>query len=279
MRLLLEPPELDTLDGALAAARGASAAGLDGILLAATPGLPAPLVVAAAVGPAVPGILVAVEVEVGGRHPVELAEEAAVVDLACAGRLVLVAAPAPGVQGAFLEALDLLRTAWTPRPFTFHGETWTVPGRLPGNDLAPESARVTPAPLQPRPELWVARDRDGGGMLRGLGHLADADDDPARLGRAWAGAQERLGPALIGVPRGRREPWTGVEALLERLREGRQTFGQDWAAVAAPAQAAAEIGSEVRPRIQLDHLPAGLDEHWEQTRPRRGRPSGGQVAR
>lgn len=259
MRFLLEPPDLATLDGAIAAARSAAAAGLDGILLAPTAELPAPLVVAAAVGPTAPGLLIAAEVLVGDRHPVELAEEAAVVDHACCGRLVLVATPAPDARDALPEALDVLRAAWAPRPFAHDAARWTVPARLPGHG-APQRARVTPAPLQPRLELWSTHAE--GAMSRGLGHVADADADPVRLGDAWAHAEERHGAALVGAPRARREAWAGPGALLERLREGRRAFGQDWAVVSASARDAAPIGSEVRPRIQLDELPPGLEEHW-----------------
>jgi alkanesulfonate monooxygenase SsuD/methylene tetrahydromethanopterin reductase-like flavin-dependent oxidoreductase (luciferase family) len=95
MRFLLEPAGVDGLPAALEAAHAARAAGLDGLLLSRSAALPAPLVVAAAVGPAVADILIAAEVTLGDRHPVELAEEAAVTDLAAGGRLVLVAAPVP----------------------------------------------------------------------------------------------------------------------------------------------------------------------------------------
>jgi hypothetical protein len=35
--------------------------------------------------------------------------------------------------------------------------------------------------------------------------------------------------------------------------------------IAAPAEAAHEIGARVRPRTQLDTLPPGLEEHWDST--------------
>jgi hypothetical protein len=262
VRFLLEPEGVDSAAAALEAARAARAGGLDGILLAPSPALPAPLVVAAAVAPAAFGILVAAEVPIGDRHPIELAEEAAVTDLAAAGRLVLVVTPAAGCEDAFGEALDLLRTALAARPFRFEGRRWTVPARLPQNTHnVDDLVRVTPAPLQPRLQVWTSGG-DGPDPRRGLGHLACADADPAALGARWAAAEEALGPALVGTPRARRHRYGDPGALVEQLRAGRRAFGQDWAVVRAPARAAVEIGRRVRPRVQLDRLPEGLEAHW-----------------
>jgi alkanesulfonate monooxygenase SsuD/methylene tetrahydromethanopterin reductase-like flavin-dependent oxidoreductase (luciferase family) len=258
MRFLLEPPDLDGLGAALDAAGAARDAGLDGILFAATTALPAPLIVAAAVAAAVPGILVGAEVTLGDRHPIEVAEEAAVTDLVAAGRLLLVVAPAAGQADAFAEALDLLRHGLAARPFRFRGEHWTVPARLPQNEHnLEERVRVTPAPLQPRLELWTSG--AGPDAARALGHLAGAHEDPAA---AWRAAEAALGPALIGAPRARRHDYAGANGLVDALRAGRRAFGQDWAVVRAPAALALEIGREVRPRVQLDRLPAGLEDHW-----------------
>ena len=64
---------------------------------------------AAALAGRVPDLILAVEVEIGDRHPFELAEEVAVVDLASGGRLVVAARPAPGAGEDYGEALDLVR--------------------------------------------------------------------------------------------------------------------------------------------------------------------------
>jgi hypothetical protein len=93
--------------------------------------------------------------------------------------------------------------------------------------------------------------------------VADADDDPAALAAGWAAA----GEASLGAPRARRETWAGPGALVTRLRDGRETFDQDWAVVEAPIEAAGEIGSLVRPRLQLHRLPPGLEEFWDAERP------------
>jgi alkanesulfonate monooxygenase SsuD/methylene tetrahydromethanopterin reductase-like flavin-dependent oxidoreductase (luciferase family) len=87
----------------------------------------APLIEAAfALGADERGPVTAV-VEVGDRHPVEIAEEAAVVDLAGAGRLILVLRPAPGTESDFEEAVNLIRTALRGEPFTWPGPRWPLP--------------------------------------------------------------------------------------------------------------------------------------------------------
>jgi hypothetical protein len=265
MRFLLEA-EGDPF----AAARAARAAGLDGVLFAETAEWPAPLVLAAAVAPVVDGILLAAEVSLGDRHPIEVAEEAAVTDLVAGGRLIVVAKP---VNDAFGEALDLLRTCWAARPFATAGPTWHVPAGLPRNEHnLEERVRVTPAPLQARLELWTAGPEPD--AQRGLGHLAAAfgegaaasaraaaaDPASARLATAWTRAEAALGPALIGAPRARRHVLS--PRLVGELREGRAAFGQDWAVVRGTAADAAHLGADVRPHVQIDRLPAGIEAHW-----------------
>jgi alkanesulfonate monooxygenase SsuD/methylene tetrahydromethanopterin reductase-like flavin-dependent oxidoreductase (luciferase family) len=265
VRFLLAPQQLDSLAGLVAAGEAAHRHGLDGVLLTASEALPAPLVSAAALAARVGEIRIAVEVEVGDRHPLELAEEAAVVDVGSGGRLILAARPAGGREDAFGEALDLLRLCFAARPFRFEGEHWRVPAGLPQNVHNPEHRiRATPPPAQPRLELWGAGAGLEAALTRGLGILADADADPAALAGALDAAAS---PASLGAPRGRREGWSDAAALVARLRDGRAAFGQDWAAVSAPPEALVELASVVRPRVQLDRLPPGLEAFWDETRP------------
>jgi alkanesulfonate monooxygenase SsuD/methylene tetrahydromethanopterin reductase-like flavin-dependent oxidoreductase (luciferase family) len=260
MRLLLEPEPDAELASLLAAGRAAHAAGLDGILLGTSPALAAPLIAAAALGPALPGLLIAAEVAIGDRHPIEVAEEAITVDHACGGRLILVCAPAAGTDGDFAEALDLIRIAATPRPFAVPGPRWPVPARLAGNEHGMEDrVRVSPAPAGVRLEVWGSGVGAPAALLRGLGALHRAHDVPAA---AYAAAEAQLGPALIGAPRARRDTLDDPEALVDRLIAGRAAFGQDWGVIAATAERAAELGALVRPHVQLEALPDGLRELW-----------------
>jgi alkanesulfonate monooxygenase SsuD/methylene tetrahydromethanopterin reductase-like flavin-dependent oxidoreductase (luciferase family) len=266
VRFLLEHPAPRDLDDLVASAEAARAAGLDGVLVTEWRELPGALVSAAMVAARVDEVLVAAEVTIGTRHPVEIAEEVAVTDLACGGRLVLVARSSLQLPERYAESLDVIRHALAARPFRFEGEHWRVPANLPQNvDQPEERVRVTPAPAQPRLEVWGAGLGLSSTLERALGYLADADADPVELARAWAATD--ASPASIGAPRARREPWSGSDVLVGRLRDGRAAFGQDWACVVAPPQVAFEIGSLVRPRVQLHALTPGLEEFWEAERP------------
>jgi alkanesulfonate monooxygenase SsuD/methylene tetrahydromethanopterin reductase-like flavin-dependent oxidoreductase (luciferase family) len=268
MRFLLAP-EIEDLQGALAAAAAARDGGLDGLALHPSAALPAPLVTAAAVAAAVPDVLIAARVALGDRHPIELAEEAAVVDHVAGGRLVLIVEPAPEAPALFEEALDLLRTALAPRPFCFRGEHWTVPAGLAQNvHNVEELVRVTPAPPRPQLTIWTAGNTLAVALASALGYAAESEEHERGLIRAFGGTAGERGPAgehgqaLIGVPRARYERLHGPAELIARLRDGRARFGQDWAIVRAPAREARRIGSEVRPHVQLAALPPGLEAHW-----------------
>lgn len=258
MRFLLECAEASSLDELVASGEAAHREGLDGVLLVATEALPAPLVAAAALAARVPDILLAVEETLGDRHPLELAEETAVVDVASGGRTVLVARPAAGREVVFGEALELLRRCFAAAPFRVEGPEWHVPANLEQNVHNPERrVRMTPAPVQPRLELWTSGAGRREGARRGLGHLLAE-------GEEWVADDS---PASLGAPRARRERWDSAAALVARLREGREAFGQDWAVVRAPLDAVAELGAIVRPRVQLDRLPPGLEDFWDEELP------------
>jgi alkanesulfonate monooxygenase SsuD/methylene tetrahydromethanopterin reductase-like flavin-dependent oxidoreductase (luciferase family) len=264
VRFLLEPATVATLGELARSAEAARAAGLDGLFLRTGPSLPAPLVAAAAIAARVEDVLVAAEIEVGLRHPVEIAEEAAVVDLVSGGRLVVVARPALSApEGSYAESLDLLRLSWGAAPFRFEGAHWRVPANLPENVHQAETrARVTPAPAQTQLALWASGDGVAEGAARGLGVLADPDAEDEAVARAVTSARP-----VPGAPCGRCERWTDAPSLVARLRAGREAFGQDWAAVLAPDEAVEAIGALVRPRVQLDRLTPGLEAFWDEARP------------
>ncbi len=261
MRFLLDPIGLATLAALTDAATAARESGLDGISLTESAALPSPLIAAAALAGRVEDVLVAAEITLGDRHPLEVAEEAAVTDLALDGRLILVARPATDDLSRFAEALDIVRLACAPRPFRFEGNHWQVPANLPENEWLPEEqVRLMPGPPLPRLELWTAGAAARPlAIERGLGHLIGADDDPG------AGLAQ-LTKASELAPRARREQLTDPLALVERLREGRE-WGQDWAVVSAPASAAPDLGSIVRPRVQMHKLSPGLEAFWDTERP------------
>jgi len=94
------------------------------------------------------------------HHPVRLAEEGAVLDVLCRGRLdfgVGRGHPFPGVyesfqipadesRARFAEALDILIGAWTREPFSYRGRFFEIP-----------PITVVPKPVQrPHPPIFVA---------------------------------------------------------------------------------------------------------------------------
>lgn len=267
MRILLEPAADVDLDSLTAAAWAAHENGLDGVLVRQSRWSPDPLVTVAALAGRVPEIRIAAEIDVGEQHPFEVAENVAVTDLTTGGRLILVTRPA-GASHDYAEALDLMRTALVPRPFRFEGARWQVPANLPENEFGQERVvRLTPAPAQPVLPVWGAGTGRDVALARGLGYLADAQDDPSVLGTAHTCAAERLGPAGLGAPRARRETLAdGTEALVARLADGRRAFGQDWAVVAGGVEEAAMLGRRVRPRVQLEYLHPSLVALWEPER-------------
>src|SRR6202012_3921250 len=98
------------------------------------------------------------------------------------GRLVLIVEPARQFPERFGEALDLLRTALTPRPFRFAGDHWKVPGALPQNVHNLERrVRVTPAPPRPQLTIWTAGDSLPVAAERALGYVAEPDCDEGAL--------------------------------------------------------------------------------------------------
>lgn len=118
------------------------------------------------------------------HHPAQLAQETAVLDHVSGGRLNvgvglghrLVEYKAFGVdrrdrRSRMEEGLDVLKPAWTTRPFSYHGTHFDL-----------DEVAVYPEPLQqPHPPLWVAATAPPGAERAGRhgAHLQAASVDPA----------------------------------------------------------------------------------------------------
>ncbi|MCW3004548.1 MAG: hypothetical protein JWQ20_3846 [Conexibacter sp.] len=210
--------------------------------------VPAPLVVAAGIAPRTRGVRLAVCVD-GGPHPVALAEDAITADLASGGRLVLV------VRGddedLLAETVDVLHLAFAARPFRHDGVHWRIPAGLPEHDVDGTRLRVSPAPAQLELPVWtagpagaaVARDR-------GIAHVA-GHGEPLQAGGLRARRPKRY--ATDGDPR----------YLVDTLR------GEDAPDLAVldvtganRAEQLRVIATQLRPRVQLDALPPGLEAYW-----------------
>ena len=109
------------------------------------------------------------------RHPVEVAEELATLDVIADGRLVFgvglgyrdVENRAMGQDpktrvGRLVEGLEVIERLWTGEPVTYAGRHFTL-----------ADVRISTRPVQrPRPPIWLAANSDGG--VRRAARLADA---------------------------------------------------------------------------------------------------------
>lgn len=182
MRLGLGPVDLQDADrrGLEAMAAQAVASSFDAIWVreSRADGAGGGLAVAAMLGQLVP-IRVGAVIDAGLYHPLHMAEDLAVADLATQGRLeVVLRFPAntvsrydsfsgPAWHGEFLSvmsaALDGVHMQWS-------GEHLRVPAQLTANQPVPERLAVNPRPAQPVVPVWVeAPDAGTEGVARGLG--------------------------------------------------------------------------------------------------------------
>ena len=229
-----------------------------------------PFVAAAALAASTVSLRVVVEVPIGHRHPLQTAEDAAVCDLSLNGRLVVVVRPAHGGEAAASEALQLLFAAWRSRPFRHQGQHWTVPAHLDANSFGREQRiRVTPAPAQPELPVWTV-DLELGDAF-GISVVAPSLEGGAsiwqRLDEGHGRRAERLPhPAVIEVS----PEHFDHSDLVERLRDAERAWGLDTAVFRLSGDTAdrpgllSDLARLVRPRAQLDALPSGLAEVWDQ---------------
>src|ERR1700729_551308 len=141
------------------------------------------------------------------HHPLRLAEDLAVIDQLCGGRLDVGLAPGykPGEfrtlgvpkheRGARTdEAIEILKLAWQGKPFSYHGAHFTF-----------DDVVVLPPPVQqPGPPLWV-----GGSSLasarraarHGAGFMPDSGAGPDLYAAYRDGLQAAAGPARVATNR------------------------------------------------------------------------------
>jgi alkanesulfonate monooxygenase SsuD/methylene tetrahydromethanopterin reductase-like flavin-dependent oxidoreductase (luciferase family) len=230
----------------------------------------APFVVAGALGATTSGVRIVASIA-AGPHPVSIAEEFAVADLASAGRLVL--AVGSDDEPLLRETIELLHLAFAARPFAHEGPRWPTPAHLPEHERGEQRVRVTPMPAQLEPSVWVSG-RAGPAVARDGGLAFVTSDADARVrgnaleGQLGLAAGRTRRPGLVRVELdGQR---LDVERLVEALLARRESWGMDVAILELPVgleaaerrTALRAIATEARPRVQLDRLPAGLEQHW-----------------
>jgi hypothetical protein len=238
-----------------------------------------PTVIAASLAVDATGIRVGVTESVGIDHPIELAEEVAVADLALGGRLSLAVRPIDGTVEHLPEVLDLLLDCLASHPFRHAGPQWPAPANLEQNVFnLEERIRVAPAPAQIELPVWVAG-QPGRHFAaeRGLGFVADADETLDDLATAWNDVAVAH-PTLVRRIR-RSAVWSppmdgdrvDVGESVGQLQALQRSIGLDLVIIDADndtgtkqrGRLMAEVSRFVRPRVQLDALPPGLDEHWQ----------------
>jgi alkanesulfonate monooxygenase SsuD/methylene tetrahydromethanopterin reductase-like flavin-dependent oxidoreductase (luciferase family) len=201
-----------------------------------------------------------------GVNPVLLAEEAAVADLVLGGRLVLALAAGPGGGEELDETVEVVLSGLAPRPFAHDGPQWKIPANFPTNVETEHRVLVTPTPAQIELPVWVTGPGGPAVATRlGLAYAGTADESTDDLEAVWAGIDAALGPASARLRRPAVRPLADeldVAATVASLRAEQQAWGLDVAILHAPAAALETIAREIRPRVQLDSLPRGLDEFW-----------------
>jgi hypothetical protein len=237
---------------------------------------PAPLVAAAAIAPVTRSVRV-IACLTAGAHPVAVAEDAVAADLVLGGRLVL--ALAGDDEALLCETFEVLQLAFAARPFAHDGARWRIPARRPEHDDAPARLRVTPAPAQLELPVWLAGAAAARAAATCLATFVTTGDGLA-AGADWAALEQRAGiaarrlrrPQLL-APEVAEDGALDVPGLVAVLREHQDRWGLDVAILALPPalppaareQALETIARFVRPRVQLDGLPPGLERSWNIT--------------
>jgi acetyl esterase/lipase len=149
-------PELESF------AQAAVAASFDTVWLAESRGDGAGggLAAAALLAQVVP-IRIGVVLDAGLYHPLYMAEDIAIADLASQGRIEIL------LRGAAEEELRLLVLASSGAHIAFEGARFRVPAHLEANQPAPDRLALNPRPAQPVVPMWAMEPHDP--VVRELG--------------------------------------------------------------------------------------------------------------
>ena len=194
------------------------------------------------------------------RHPVQAAEEVAVLDRLSAGRVILGVGrgyraglfdafdvAAKEKRDRFERALDAMVAAWAGEPVGWEGEEAREDGDRRGRPV-----RLVPRPVQePHPPIWIAafgpRALEQAGRL-GLPYFASPIESMdalernfARFREAWAVAGTAA-PAETPIMR-----TTFISRDRARLRAARERLAEQAAALARSPVGAIRRGAGVRP--------------------------------
>jgi hypothetical protein len=191
-----------------------------------------------------------------------------------------VLASAGGDRELLAETTDAILAATAPRPFRHLGTRWRIPANLPENEDREERIVVTPFAVQPELPIWLTGPgAEEVARARGLSHVCGADETPEHAASAWAATAAALGPGSQRLRRPALRPLPtdaagsfDAPALVAALRAEQRLWGLDTAVVRLPPtledrareRAMLVLATRVRPRIVLDALPPGIEEHWDE---------------
>jgi hypothetical protein len=198
-------------------------------------------------------------------NPVLLAERAAVCDQILGGRLILVlrgeSSPTLGV------VTEAVAQATLSRPFVLAGDPATI-------------TTVTPSPAQPVLPIWVSGTAGPDvASAVGVSFVGDVDDTTSRLGVRWSSLEAVGGPwarLRLNRPARRRlefdaEGELAVAATVGSALADRDEWGMDVVIFVPPAGldwtdgTLAALATRIRPRLQMNTLPPGIEEFWDET--------------
>lgn len=265
----------DPLSSLVAQARASEDAGLELLWCPADAAEPA-LLAAAVASVRTQGIRLVAEIDTG-THPLASAESAVVADNCSNGRVILMLADPDGDRELMEETLQLLLAGLAARPLQHCGKRWQSPANLPENDGTERRITVTPRAPQLEMPVWLR----GPSALElsisyGLSEVVDGLDPEAATAR-WEHVEQTLGkharrlsrPCVLSLDVDASGDFDD-DGLVRSLRAHQLGWGLDAAVIRVPlecdnrarARAAWRLATRVRPRVTLDQLPTGVEEHW-----------------
>ena len=198
-------------------------------------------------------IRVGAVVDAGLYHPLYLAEDIAVTDITCGGRLeVVLAQPGPGARQRYGRSIDqadveehlsVLVAALGGAHVQWSGTHLRVPARMDANQPVPDRLALNPSPAQPAVPIWL---EGGEGMAARVGFGV------ARMWAAGARVPTAVGrwPGMLMCPAD-----VSAEQLLAAAGEAAGYFLID-AATPAEAQAA---GRRLAGPLRMPAFPAWVN--------------------
>jgi alkanesulfonate monooxygenase SsuD/methylene tetrahydromethanopterin reductase-like flavin-dependent oxidoreductase (luciferase family) len=152
-------------------------------------------------------------VEAGLYHPLHLAEDIAVADVATGGRIEVAVVQAdalaarrygvPRSAARLAEEVGVVRRALSGVHFRHEGRYYQIPANLPANGATPTRLAINPPPMQPSVPIWLDAEAPRAATLarrHGLGLLLGWNNRKEKAANAGSGLPAAiLAPPSAGV--------------------------------------------------------------------------------